>query len=322
MKILITGTSGFIGANLQGVLARQGVQVVGADLRPRLWEGIRQCELDIRSQQALTEWVVAEQPEVVVHLAARTDLLGRSMEDYAANTRGVQNVIVACQAAKSVRRVIFASSRMVCKIDHVPRSYDDYSPPNWYGKSKMEGELLVKKHQLPFEWVIVRPTSIWGPGFGIPYRNFFDQVRKRRYMHPGKYRPLKSFGFVENTVFQLEKLIRLQGSKLHGRTFYLGDYAPLDVAQWADYIHRAFGLDGKIRAIPTPVLKVVAKMGDVANKLSGADRAPLTTFRLNNLITDMVYPQLSELEELTGPLPIKWREATDKTVDWLKRERS
>jgi GlcNAc-P-P-Und epimerase len=319
MKILVTGASGFIGRNLVNALNKGAHDVAGcgllADGKPP--EPGRFETIDLRDLEALKRFVRAVQPEIVFHLGARTDLLGRSLQDYAVNTTGVDNVIEACSAVASVRRVIFASSRMVCRIDHVPNSYDEYCPPNFYGESKAKGEMLVRRADQPYEWVLFRPTSIWGPGFGIPYRDFFDQIRKRHYVHPIGYRPLKSFGYVENTIFQLECLMSAEKSQIHGRTFYVGDYEPLDVTTWAEYIHRAFGLSGTIRNVPMPLLRTAARFGDALNFASGKDMAPLTTFRLNNLITNMVYPQLAELRELTGPLPCGWKQGTDRTVNWL-----
>ena len=37
------------------------------------------------------------------------------------------------------------------------------------------------------DFVIVRPTSIWGPFFEIPYRTFFDTVRKNLFFIPKVY---------------------------------------------------------------------------------------------------------------------------------------
>ena len=60
-------------------------------------------------------------PSHFFHLGARTDLRGESQRDYAANIVGLENVIEAARRAPSLQRVIFASSRMVCRIDHRPR---------------------------------------------------------------------------------------------------------------------------------------------------------------------------------------------------------
>lgn len=314
MKIAITGASGFIGQNLLKALRDGGAVPLASDLCGSF--GV--TALDLRDSGSVRNWLVSGEPEVVVHLAARTDLLGRSIGDYEVNIAGVSNLIAAARAASSVKRVIFASSRMVCRIDDIPDSYDHYSPPNPYGASKVEGERLVKGAGLPFEWTIVRPTSIWGPGFGIPYRNFFDQVSRRRYFHQRGHNPLKSFGYVGNTVYQLIKLIEAPKAAVDRRTFYLGDYEPVAIRDWANYIHESFGLARKIPDVPMPMLRCVAKVGDCLNAISGKDHAPLTTFRLNNLITHMVYPQLEELRLITGPLPFDWREGTRRTVQWLR----
>lgn len=56
-------------------------------------------------------------------------------------------------------------------------------------------------------WVLVRPTSIWGPWFDVPYRNFFLSVARRRYVHPAGKRIHKSFGFVGNITWHLHRLM-------------------------------------------------------------------------------------------------------------------
>lgn len=321
-KVIITGVSGFIGRKLAACLIDCGYQVEGSDIsrHSSLDSRCRFTSVNLVDEQAIHEWVRSCSPDYLVHLGARTDLLGSSLDDYAANTAGVRNVIRACQKNRSLKMAVFASSRMVCRVDYVPGSYEDYCPPNFYGQSKVETEKIVRTSGLHVPWVLVRPTSIWGPGFGIPYRNFFDQVRKRRYFHPAGYRPRKSFGYVGNTVFQLTKLLEADPRTIGGRTFYLGDYSPLDVLEWANYIHSAFGYLGSVREVSFSALKIAALAGDVFNKVTAADRAPLTSFRLNNLVAEMVYPQLAELHEVTGDLPYDWRKGTDETVEWMRQE--
>ena len=165
------------------------------------------------------------------HLAARTDLGGATLADYAANTRGVENLIDAASSSATIRRVMFASSRLVCKIGYQPAADDDYCPSTVYGESKAIGERVVRARaaSAAWDWIIVRPTSIWGPWFGVPYRVFFDAVARGRYVHPRGRRIAKSFGYVGNTVHQLLALASAPSADLHARTLYLADYPPIDV---------------------------------------------------------------------------------------------
>ena len=318
-KIAITGAAGFIGVNLAEYLTARGYSVFGSDVGMR--KGIESSctfmQVDILDGAALKTWLNDIRPEVVFHLGARTDLLGNTLADYSVNIQGVENLIAAIRGVGSVQRVVFASSRMVCRIDYQPQSYEDYCPPNTYGESKKVGEEIVKGSNLDIEWTMVRPTSIWGPGFGIPYRNFFDQVRKRRYFHPKGFRPKKSFGYIGNTIFQLESLINAPADLIDQRCFYLGDYEPLILNDWAELIHQQFQLPDEIMTVPMPLLRMAGLVGDGINCLMKKEKFPLTSFRLNNLITDMVYPQLEDLRPVTGSLPFSWVEGTRKTVEWM-----
>ena len=319
LRLLITGSSGFIGGNLAAHFLQRGCEICATDFVPperrehQKW--FRQC--DVLDAIAFRKLVSEFAPDFVVHLGARTDFTGRSLEDYAANTTGVENVVAAVAATPSVQRVLFASSRMVCRIDHIPKTYDEYSPPNYYGESKVIGERVVRESNLTCSWTIFRPTSIWGPGFQIPYRTFFDQIRRGWYFHQGNYSPRKSFGYVGNSVFQIERLLLAPENKVARRCFYLGDYQPLVVRDWAEMIRREFGYERPIKTLPLALLRPAAWAGDTLNFLIGKDVAPLTSFRLANLTCDMIYPQLQELAEVIGPLPYTLEKGTRETVRWL-----
>jgi hypothetical protein len=63
-------------------------------------------------------------------------------------------------------------------------------------------------------------------------------------------------------------------------------------------------------------LKAAAVIGDVAKK-AGMKNPPLTSFRLDNLTTPMVY-DLNREERICGKLPYSLEEATERTVKWLR----
>ncbi len=319
-RVLITGGSGFIGTNAVAYLREKGYDVLNLDFRPPQVEAHRELwrECDILDADKLRTLLAGYKPDYVIHLAARTDLSEREgVAAYAANTVGVQNIADAIRECGTVRRVMFASSRMVCRIGYEPRSEDEYCPPNSYGQSKLRGEQIVRAADLPCEWVLVRPTSVWGPWFDLPYKLFFLSIAKGAYVNPGKFNPLKSFAFVGNAVSQIGRLLlEAPAKKVNRRTLYLCDYPPIRVRDWADIIRQEMHL-GPIRTVPHWLLRVAATLGDGA-KRAGWERVPLTTFRLNNLITDMTF-DTTLLEDLCGPLRYSIEEGVQLTVSWLRQ---
>ena len=254
-------------------------------------------------------------PTQVYHLAARTDLHGVGLSAYTDNTDGVRNVVAAANGTPSVKRAIFASSRMVCSLGYQPVSDSDYHPTNAYGASKAIGEQIVRAEARPELWVITRPTSIWGPWFDVPYRDFFDSVSRGYYFRVrGHDRVAKSFGYVGNTVHELVSLMAADAREVVNRTFYLADYAPTDVNAMAEDVRRAMG-SPPIHTLPYPVLKGAALLGDVLQQV-GWWEPPITSFRLRNLLTDMVF-DTSALERAVGPLPHSLSDGVEQTVRWI-----
>lgn len=321
MRVLVTGGSGFIGTNMVELLVSRGHDVWNYDIAPprnsahsALWR-----EGDLLNGSNLRSAVGDIAPEIILHLGARTDLEGRTVDEYAANTIGVENLIAAADRATSLRRLIFASSRLVCRIGYVPKDEFAYCPTTPYGESKVAGEKIVRaaKARVRCPIVIVRPTSIWGPWFGAPYKTFFLAIARGRYVHPGSAPILKSFGFVGNTVFQLERLMETPAGAVSGKTLYLADYPPTDVAVLANTVQRFLGAR-PIKTVPVCSLRPAARIGDGLKAL-GWRNPPLTSFRLGNLLTPMVH-DLEPLEDIVGVLPFSMEAGVRVTIDWLRAQ--
>ena len=256
------------------------------------------------------------QPEYVIHLAARTDLNGKSVSEYSANIDGVENLVNISNSITSLRRVIFASSRLVCKIGYQPKSYNDFCPTTYYGESKVIGEMIVRNQAASsYSWSIVRPTSIWGPWFDVPYKNFFDSVINNRYIHPKGLSVHKSFGYVENTISQLKSLLFEDSLKMNHKLFYLSDYEPIEVLEFANHIRSTLSKP-PVKEVPLYVLQFFAYIGDLL-KFLNIKSPPLTTFRLNNILTPMVYDN-DMLQEITGKLPYTYHQGINRTLNWMK----
>lgn len=317
-KILVTGGSGFIGTNVVEHLKRAGCyEILNIDIFPpkcsdhsRYWK-----KVDICNREQLTAAVLDFNPHYVIHLAARTDLMGASVADYAANTEGVKNMLYALNQLPQLQRALFTSSMLVCKVGYQPKHAEDYTPSTFYGESKVETETLVKAHHPAYCWSIIRPTSIWGPWFSVPYANFFKMVLSRTYVDMGSKACTKTYGYIDNAVHQIMTLLTADAQQVRGKTFYIGDYEPYNISQWAKEIGKEANI--YIPTVPFVLMQCAAYLGDLLQKLHIP--FPMTSFRLKNMTTDNVI-DMSETQRLAPTLPVSRREGIVRTIKWLREK--
>jgi nucleoside-diphosphate-sugar epimerase len=312
-RILVTGGSGFIGTNLVEHLVAGGADVLSLDASdPRNPEGQDvHRTIDLLDSDALQSTILEHRPELVFHLAARTDITGKTIADYAINTQGTSNLLDALAKTNGLERVVVASSMLVCRFGYIPRDEFDTNPDTIYGESKVETEKITRASALP--WVLARPTSIWGPWFGAPYRDFFEVIRQRRYVLPGRRSPQQTYGFVGNTVEQLVTLATTDEA-VQGRTFNLADWPPMDLNAWAKLIADEFGVR-RPPTVPLVALRAAGLLGDGIDRVKpGA--APLTSFRLRNLVTDNVL-DVAPLKQVHGELAYSVEDGVGRTVSWI-----
>ena len=321
-KIIITGGSGFIGTNLVQYFLDRDVKVLNYDIRsPRNKLHNKNWHRgDILDREALVIAVQDFNPDHIFHLAARTDLDGDCVGDYAANTQGVSNLLEAAKGASDLKRVIFTSSMLVCDLGYQPINEVDYLPSTPYGESKVEGERIVRSEAAgTYSWLIVRPTSIWGPWFDVPYKNFFTAVLKGHYFHPKGLEVNRSYGFVLNTVHELIELASCRKELVHTKTFYLADYQPIELKSWGVMIQQASN-SREIADVPIAAFVVAAKLGDFLKRL-GYSNPPMTTFRLNNMRTNSTF-KMDEVKLLCGDLPYTTKKGVECTSDWMQKQRA
>ena len=312
-KFLVTGGSGFIGTNLVDALLKENVEVLNLDrFKPEQKHQVQYWkQVDILDHDRLESEIVSFNPEVIIHLAAATDLNGTTLEYYDANMQGTKNIVDIAKKLPSLKKVLYTSSMYVCQPGYIPKDFDDYKPHTLYGESKVKGEQIVKSIESPgYEWIIIRPTSIWGPWFNIPYIDFFSIVHQGKYFDFGDT-CTKTYGYIENTVHQILALIEVGG--LHGKTFYLGDEPAIQISEWANEISLEMG-NGPIKSIPFFLIRLAAFGGDLLSILK--IKFPMTSFRLRNMTTNNVLP-LANLYEIVGPTPVARLEGVKRTIRWL-----
>ncbi|MEM7096007.1 MAG: SDR family NAD(P)-dependent oxidoreductase [Actinomycetota bacterium] len=177
MTVLVTGGTGFIGAELVRRLLDQGDDVVVAhrsgnfDRLADVIDHVRTIQADLGDEDSVEAMIHTSQPEIIHHFGAT--LTGPGEADPAAllrsNVAGVTTLLEAARAA-GTRQVIFASSIGTYGRDLDPgAAIDDLSlqrPNTIYGVTKVFAENLGAwyraKYDLDFRGL--RYPSIVGPG--------------------------------------------------------------------------------------------------------------------------------------------------------------
>ncbi len=168
MKILITGANGLLGQHLTNLLLQQGYTVIatgkGEDrLHPEGWgDKYTWRTLDITDSIDVQTVMSAEQPDVVVHAAAMTqvdecELHAEQCERI--NVIGTSQVLVDAEIYS--KHFIYVSTDFV--FDGEQGNYkeeDDLKPVSYYGFTKMQAEAIAETSTIPF--AIVRTCLVYG----------------------------------------------------------------------------------------------------------------------------------------------------------------
>lgn len=316
MRLLVTGSSGFIGAALVSKLRTEGHTVFGLDIRkPRDPRG-DDYSVDITDLPALVDTVRSLRPEQIVHLAARTDISSDSVIKYNANIEGVANLVQAVLSTASVSRVLWTSTQLVSRVGRIPKHDTDFDPDTSYGESKVIGERIVRSTDGGGrEWTVLRPTTVWGPGMSDHYVSLLRYLERRRYFHAGSASTLKSFSYIGNAVSQIATLLSTPARNLHRSTFYIADYEPVDMRGWCDALSRELGAHPS-PVLPSAIAHLLARVGDVLNA-TVAPGFKFNSFRLRNISTPYVFDN-RDLRAVTGPLPFSNETAIRATVSWYR----
>ena len=170
MKILITGSNGMLGHDLEKVLKDKHELILTTSKT-----------LDITDKDKTMEIIKENNPDIVINSAAYTDVDGcETNQDlaYAVNGYGVENLALACR-------------QIDCPLVHVSTDYvfdgtardpipedGEIGPISVYGKSKLMGEQAIQ--EILDKYFIVRTAWL----YGINGKNFPKTMLELAENHP------------------------------------------------------------------------------------------------------------------------------------------
>lgn len=168
-KMLVTGVGGMVGGYVSEVFRDDEL------LLTDIVDGF--VQLDVCDTTAVMRVVADAKPDVVLHLAAATDVDRCEQEPdlaYHTNAIGTQNVALACQAHEAI--LVYISTAGVFWGDKSEPyiEFDNPNPANIYGRSKLAGEQIVST--LLRRYYIVRAG--WMIGGGKKDKKFVGKIAR------------------------------------------------------------------------------------------------------------------------------------------------
>lgn len=182
MKILVTGSAGFMGSHIADELTKQGHDLLGIDNLSggflRNTQNHKFAMLDLRDKYSTERLVEQYAPTHLVHCAASAREIGSLFEPLKStetNYLAYMDVLNACIKNK-IKKVVMMSSMSVYGNQKAP--FDETferKPEDIYAinKTAMEQSTEILSEMHDFQYVIIRPRNVFGPAQALNdiYRN-------------------------------------------------------------------------------------------------------------------------------------------------------
>ncbi|MGP8284219.1 MAG: dTDP-4-dehydrorhamnose reductase [Desulfomonilaceae bacterium] len=227
---IVVGARGMLGRDLCASLREIETHIVEMDIP----------EMDISSLSSVMDVMGKVKPKLVINVAALTDVDGcesQQEQAFKVNATGPENLAVAVNELGSFL-VHISTDYVFDGSKNMPYREDD--PPNplgIYGKSKLEGELSIKR-VLSTNYCIIRTQWLYGANG----KNFVDTIIKAG----GKNKTLKivndQFGSPTYTVDLSAAIIKLCLMRANG-VFHVTNSGYTTWSGFASKIFKLVGLD-------------------------------------------------------------------------------
>lgn len=292
-RILITGATGFVGANLKDFLRR---------------------EFEIESLKVRFN----EVPEfnfsgcyALLHLAGKAhDLKNVSVQaEYYEGNYSLTTELYNAFLKSGAQKFIFMSSVKACadQVKNILKESDRPDPKTHYGKSKLMAEEYIQSQPLPQgkSYYILRPCMIHGPGNKGNLNLLYKLISKGIPYPLAAFENKRSFLSIENLCFVIREL--LERNDIPSGVYNISDNEALSTNELINLIGQASHKKTLLWKISPGLIRSLAKLGDVL-------KLPLTTERLNKLTENYIVDNTKIRLALGKEFPVQARDGIMTTI--------
>ena len=323
MKILVTGSAGFIGFSLCEKLLQKGENIIGIDNHNNYYDikikdarldillkysNYQHYKIDISDKKSLEDIFIHHKPNKVINLAAQAGVRYSMVNPYAyinSNIVGFINVLENCRKNK-VDHLIYASTSSVYGANtKMPFSEHDNAnhPLSIYAASKKSNELMAHSYSYLYELPTtgLRFFTVYGP-WGRPDMALFKFTKAILEEKPievfnfGKH--TRDFTYINDIVEGIIKTINnsaISNLKWNGETpdpasslapwriYNIGNNKPVQLMNYIDALEKTLGKKAKINFLPLQPGDVPDTYADTTNLNEKFNYKPSTS------VTDGVF---------------------------------
>jgi nucleoside-diphosphate-sugar epimerase len=266
-RVLVTGVTGFVGEHLCQYLLTQGWQVraVGRQESFSVQDpALEYCQVEGIDSQ--TDWKdYLKGVDFVVHLASRVHRMHERgmqfLEVYQeVNVRGTRQLAKSA-IAHNVKRFIYLSTIKVNgekTIDMPFRADEQPRPEDAYSLSKLQAELILQEEarRSGMEWVIIRPTLIYGPKVKGNFRLLMNLAKTYLPLPFGSIKNKRSFISIYNLTHFIENC--LSHPNASGEVFLISDDEDVSTPQLIKLLRKARSRWSGVFYFPVSLLHLFA----------------------------------------------------------------
>jgi UDP-glucuronate 4-epimerase len=319
MKVLVTGSAGFIGSEVCIKLLERGDIVVGVDNHnnyydPKLKEArlarhidhsnYIHSRIDISDKEALDKAFKEHKPERVINLAAQAGVRYSIENPHSyiqSNIMGFMNILECCRHY-AIEHLVYASSSSVYGANSsMPFSVQDNvdHPISLYAASKKSNELMAHTYSHLYELPStgLRFFTVYGP-WGRPDMALFKFTsailagEKIQVYNHGKHR--RDFTYITDIVEGVIRVVdnppksnqKLDGSKFNPgsssapwRIYNIGNNKPVELMNFIKELENNLGINAKMDFLPMQPGDVLETFADIDDLVKNFDYKPQIDFK-------------------------------------------
>jgi nucleoside-diphosphate-sugar epimerase len=303
LNIVVTGSSGFVGRNIQlyfnGLNEKYTFITLGRE------------KLTNYDGDNIKDTLLSGNGSALIHLAGKAHDLKKtssSSEYYTVNTELTKKVFDTFLKSDSNCFIFLSSVKAVA--DEVVGELVESVTPNpitHYGKSKLLAEEYILSKQLSADKrvYILRPCMIHGPGNKGNLNLLYKMVSKGIPWPLGSFENKRSFCSIENLCFIIKELINRE--EIPSGVYNIADDVSISTNQLIQLIANSQNKDTRILKIPKSFISALARLGDFLH-------LPLNSERLQKLSESYVVSNTKIKTAIGKPLPISSQEGLLKTL--------